>query len=175
MKNLLAATLVAGALALPASALPAFAHHPGEGAVTSVGEAVSVSHAYTFANAGTAHSMRVYLTIENRGDSAVELTGASADFAETVLFEAQTLDGGTLRTATAETLSIGAGQTLTLQPGAVWIELESVKKAFAAGDHFHLDLTFASLGTVEIEVEVEAPPAAGDHHDHDHDHDESGV
>ncbi len=51
---------------------------------------------------------------------------------------------------------INPGQVLTLQPGAAWIDLESVHRTFTHGEHFDMTLTFEEAGTVEIEVEIEA-------------------
>jgi copper(I)-binding protein len=159
MKRLLAATLLA------ATATCAYAHHDGER--YQVG-ALIVSHAYMYENAATAHATKVYLTIENTGDEADRLVGATVDFATKVVFEGQAVDGeGTLSVTEVKAIGIAPGQTLTLQPGAIWIELEGVKKTFEHGEHFDMTLTFEKAGTVEIEVEIEEVPA-GEGHDHDH-------
>jgi copper(I)-binding protein len=159
MKRLLAATLLA------ATATFAYAHHDGER--FKVGD-LMVSHAYMYENAATAHATRVYLTIENTGSAADRLVGASVDFATKVVFEGQAIDTeGTLAVTEVTALGIAPGQTLTLQPGAMWIELEGVHKTFEHGEHFDMTLTFEKAGTVEIEVEIEEAP---DGEDHDHDH-----
>ena len=159
MKRLLAAALLA------ATATYAYAHHDGER--FKVGD-LMVSHAYTYENAASAHATRVYLTIENTGAEADRLIGAAVDFAAKVVFEGQTVDGeGTLAVTEVTAFGIAPGQTLTLQPGAMWIELEGVKQAFEHGEHFDMTLTFEKAGTVEIEVEIEELPDAEDH-DHDH-------
>lgn len=160
MKRLLAATVLA------ATATYAFAHHDGER--FKVGD-LMVSHAYMYENAATAHATKVYLTIENVGADADRLVGASVDFATKVVFEGQAIDAdGTLAVTEVTAVSIAPGQTLTLQPGAIWIELEGVKETFEHGEHFDMTLTFEKAGTVEIEVEIEELPD-GDDHDHDHD------
>ncbi|MEN3792241.1 copper chaperone PCu(A)C [Fulvimarina sp. MAC3] len=161
MKHFLVAALLGASMMTPA-----FAHHAGEQVQAAAN--VTVSHAYTFENADMAHSMRVYLTITNGSEEAVELTGASVGFAENALFEAQAIENGSLVTAQPETITVNVGQTLTMQPGGAWIELESVQQTFEHGEHFDLTLTFAGMEPVEIEVEVEEAP--GEKHDHDHDH-----
>ncbi|WP_187289024.1 copper chaperone PCu(A)C [Fulvimarina pelagi] len=168
MKNILVAALF-GVTGMT----PAFAHHAGE--QMQAAEGVTVSHAYTFENAEMAHSMRVYLTITNGSDEAVELTGASVGFAENVLFEAQALENGSLTTTQPETITVNAGQTLTMQPGGAWIELESVQQTFEHGEHFDLTLTFTGMDPVQIEVEVEEAPGAEHDHDHDHSHEDGEV
>lgn len=152
---------------------PAIAHHAGE--QFRVSDEVSVGHAYTIENAPMAQAMRVYLTVRNEGDEAVEVTGASVDFAQDVRFMAQTVKDGTLETANLEKIRVDAGQTLTMQPGAVWIELDGVQETFEHGEHFHMTLAFADIGSVEIEVEVEETPGATPSDDHDHDHESGEV
>ncbi len=157
----LAATMVAGA---------ALAHHDED--VFAKGDVV-VSHAWTYENAETAHAMRVYLTIENTGTAPDRLTAASVTFADAVLLEGQAIGAdGSLETRQFPAIAVAPGQVLTMQPGAVWIELQGVQRTFDAGDHFHMAVTFENAGSVEIDVEVEA---TGEHdHDHDHDHGEAG-
>lgn len=143
----------------------AVAHHAGE--VSKAGDIV-VSHSYTYENAEMAHSMRVYLTLDNQGDAADRLVEASVDFADDVHFQAQVLEEGTLKTSEVEAISVEPGQVVTMQPGAVWIELEGVQAVYEHGEHFHMTLTFETAGTVEVEVEVEEAGDHGEEHDHDH-------
>ncbi len=160
MKRLLAAAIVAAT-----AVTTGYAHHDGDR--FKVGD-LMVSHAYTYENAATAHATRVYLTIENVGAEGDRLTGASVDFATRVLFEGQAIDAeGTLAVTEINAVSIAPGQTLTFQPGAIWIELEGVKRTFEHGEHFYMTLTFETAGTVEIEVEIEEVPNGHDDHDHD--------
>ncbi|MDQ0315674.1 copper chaperone PCu(A)C [Amorphus orientalis] len=159
--------IVLGALAAGLFATAAVAHHAGER--VSSGE-IAVSHSYTFENAEMAHSMRVYTTIENIGAEPDKLIKASVPFADHVHFQGQVLSAeGALETRELKAITINGGQTLTLQPGAVWIELESVHETFEHGEHFDIELTFEKAGLVTVEVEVEE--IEGEEHDaHDHDH-----
>ncbi|SLN73389.1 hypothetical protein ROJ8625_03926 [Roseivivax jejudonensis] len=154
-------TLFATAIAA-ASVMPAFAHHDGDTASTS---GIVVSHAHTVEVSATAHSMDVFLTIENTSDVAVTLTGASVDFAADGVFQAPSVDdSGKMSVREVTALEIAPGQVLTMQPSGVHVVFHDVKRAFEAGEHFHADLTFEDVGTLEIEVEVEAG-------DHDLEHD----
>ena len=149
---------IAAALALVA-ALPATAHHDGD---IYAKENVQVSHAWTAETASMAHAIEVYMTIENAGDEPVTLTGAEVDFAKAGVFQAQVVgDDGTLRTKDVKAIEIAAGQSVTMQPGALHIVFNDVQQVLHAGDHFHAHLQFAEAGELEIEVEVEAPD---DHH-----------
>lgn len=152
----IAATLMSGA---------AIAHH--DEIVWSTGDVV-VSHAWTYENAEMAHAMRVYLTVENTGDAADRLVSASVPFAERVLFEGQAMDAdGALEHRVFDAITVGPNQTITMQPGAVWIELDSVQATFEHGEHFDMTLTFENAGTIAIEVEVEAADDHEDGHDHE--------
>lgn len=155
--------LAAGFAALSLLAGAALAHHDGD-VFSRAG--MNVSHAYTFENADTAHSMRVYLTMHNTAAEADRLIGVRVPFARKVLFEGQAMSAdGTLAVRELTGIAIAPGQTITLQPGSLWIELESVRRTFEHGDHFDMDLTFEKAGTIGIEVEVEALDEA----DHDED------
>ncbi len=138
---------------------PVLAHHVGE--MWQAGDVV-VSHAWTYENAEMEHAMNVYLSLDNQGLSADKLVAAAASFADSTHFQAQVLSAdGTLELREITAIQVNPGQALTLQPGAVWIELESVHQTFEHGEHFDLVLTFENSGTVEIEVEVEEED---DHH-----------
>ena len=157
MRTLIATALVA------ATAGVALAHHDGD--IFRKGDMV-VSHAYTFENAKMAHSMRVYLTLANAGAAADRLVSASVPFAGRVLFEGQAIGtDGTLSVREIAAVAVEPGQTITFQPGALWIELESVSATFEHGEHFDMTLVFERAGAIEIEVEVEE---ADEHGDDDH-------
>jgi len=135
------------------TATVAMAHHAGE--AFPVGDLV-VSHAWTYETADTGHATKVYLTIQNNGDRADRLVEASADFAPLVNLQAQAIGSdGTLAVRDLAAIEIAPGQSLTLQPGAVWLQLEGLQTSFAHGQFFHLDLTFEHAGSVEIDVVVE--------------------
>ena len=153
--------LLIGAAMTVMAAGAAIAHHAGE--TFPVGDLV-VSHAWTYETAAAGHSTKVYLTIANNGDAADRLIDARVDFAGQVVMQAQTVAAdGTLGVQDVSGISIEPGQTLTLQPGAMWLELEGVQRAFKHDQHFHMDLTFETAGAVEIDVWVEE----ADEHDHD--------
>lgn len=144
-----------GAAATLMAATAALAHHEGD--IFPVGDLV-VSHAWTYATAEAGHSTKVYLTIENGGAEADRLIDASVSFAPRIVMQAQAVDAeGTLAVPDLKAIRIEPGQVLTLQPGAIWLELEGVQASFVDGQYFHMDLTFEQAGTVEIDVGVNAP------------------
>lgn len=153
--------LLSSALLSLGLAGPVAAHHAGE--IAKAGEVV-VSHAWMHENAGTAHSTSVYLTIDNQGAEADKLIGAEVDFADEAIFQAQTVSAeGTLEIRDVSGIGVEPDQVLTLKPGVVWIELESVQRTFEHGEHFDMTLTFEKAGRVEVEVEIEPL----DEHDHE--------
>jgi hypothetical protein len=131
----------------------ALAHHDGD--IFAAGD-IRVSHAWTGETSAKAHAVEVYLTIANTGQTADRLLAAEAHFAEPAVFQAQILAGdGSLTTEEVVSVEIAAGQQITFQPGGLRIVLNDVQQSLMAGDHFHLELTFAKAGTLEIDVEVE--------------------
>jgi hypothetical protein len=146
--------LIIGAAAAVMAAGAALAHHAGD--TFPVGDIV-VSHAWTYETAEAGHATKVYLTIQNNGDAADRLLEASVDFAPRVVMQAQAVDAeGTLAVQNLKAIRIEPGQVLTLQPGAIWLELEGVQQSFSDGQYFHMDLTFETAGSVEIDVGVNA-------------------
>ena len=159
--------LLSSALLSLGLAYPAVAHHAGE--TSELGKLV-ISHAWMHENAGMAHSTSVYLTIENQGTEADKLIGAEVDFADEAVFQAQTVGAdGVLAVRDIGGISIDPDQVLTLKPGVVWIELESVHRTFEHGDHFDMTLTFEKAGTVEVEVQIEPV----DEHEAEHEKEET--
>jgi periplasmic copper chaperone A len=153
--------LLSSALLSLGLACPAGAHHEGE--VYQLGKLV-ISHAWMLENAEMEHSSSVYLTIDNQGMEADKLIAAKFDFADQAVFQAQAVDAdGVLEVRDINGVKVNPSQVLTLKPGLLWIELESVHQTFEHGEHFDMTLTFEKAGTIEIEVEIE--PA--DEHEHD--------
>lgn len=144
-------------------AAPGLAHHVGE--IFKAGELV-VSHAWMLENAEMGHSTSVYLTVENQDSEPDTLIDASVPFADEVVFQGQTVSAeGVLEVEDLAGIKIGPGQVLTLKPGVVWIELESVHATFEHGQHFDMTLVFERAGDVDIEVEIE--PVDEDEHEHE--------
>jgi periplasmic copper chaperone A len=151
--------IIAAGMAIMAAGA-AFAHHAGD--TYDVGDLV-VSHAWTYETSGAGHSSKVYLTIQNDGDAADRLVEASVDFAGRVVMQAQAIGSdGTLAVQDVAAIAVQPGQVLTLQPGAIWLELEGVQRTFVDGQHFHMTLVFETAGAVEIDVWVNE---ADDHDD----------
>jgi copper(I)-binding protein len=134
-------------------AVPAIAHHDGD---TFQKSGLVISHAHTDEPSPSAHSIHVYMTVENTGDAADRLVAASVPFAAAGRFEANVLGAdGVLTVATVPAIAIEPGQTVSMEPGSIRIVFDDVKRTISAGEHFDMTLTFENAGTVEVEVEIE--------------------
>ena len=141
------------AAALIAAPFAVAAHHDGDRVVA---DTVAVSHAWTEETGAMAHGVAVYLTVENLGEEAVRLIGATTGFTAPGVFQAPVLGAdGTLAIRDVPAVEIAPGQTVAFQPGGLRISLQDAQRAHDAGDHFPMTLEFEALGALEVEVAVE--------------------
>ena len=146
-------THMLAAAAMIAAPLAVSAHHDGD---RFVAETVAVSHVWTEETGLMAHGVEVYLTVENLGEEAVRLIGATTGFTAPGVFQAPVLgEGGALAIRDVPAIEIAPGQTVAFQPGGLRVSFQNVQRAHDAGDHFHMTLEFEELGALEVEVEVE--------------------
>lgn len=122
--------------ALPA---PSLAHE------FALGDLV-VGHPFSLADSSEAG--RGYLTVTNNGAEADALLAVEAPFPQVSLHRAAD-------TPPVERLPIGAGETLTLAPGAHHIAFEGLEEALVAGDAIPATLVFEKAGRLEVEFVVE--------------------
>jgi copper(I)-binding protein len=142
-------------------AAPVAAHHAGD---IAGADQIRISHAWTEETGAMAHAIEVYVTIENLGEEADRLIAATTDFTQAGVFQAAVMQAdGTVAVQDVPAVQIGAGQSVTFQPGGIHIVLNDVQRTFRAGEHFDMTLEFASAGPMIVEVEVESHDA----HDHD--------
>lgn len=149
-----AATLAVAPL-VATIAVPAAAHHDE---VIVEANGVRVSHAHTEAPSATAHSIHVYMTVENLTEAADTLVSASVSFAAPGRFEANVLGAdGVLAVQPVAAVAVAPGQIVSMEPGSLRVVFDDVKRTLEAGDHFQMTLTFDNAGTLEVNVEIEAP------------------
>lgn len=148
-------TLAAGALAGALLVAPALAHHAMEGGVYEIGP-IQVHHIWSRANPPMAHAGAVYLTITNTGDAPDRLVATSTEAAEAAHLHTHLVENDIAKMRPVEAIEIEPGESLTLEPGGLHIMLMGLKRTFAEGDTFDMELTFAEAGTVEVGVRVEA-------------------
>lgn len=95
-----------------------------------------------------------FMVLDNQGASAVTVTGASAEVAETVeLHDMVMTDGKATMTRMESGIEVPAGKGQLLQPGGMHVMLMGLKEELAAGGEVTLTLTLSD----DSEIEVTAP------------------
>jgi copper(I)-binding protein len=111
--------------------------------------------------AGAGGNSAVYLTLANRGRVADTLLGGASPVASRVEIHESFLDGDIMRMREVGPMEIGAGETLTLQPGGLHIMLVGLRGSLVAGDTIPLTLRFRRAGARELRVPVRAMSPGG--------------
>lgn len=143
--------IVAGVL----SALSAQAHE------AMVGD-LEIGHSWSRATAPTAPTGAVYFAVENHGDTADRLLGATGDVADAVeLHRSSTDDAGTAQMDPLDGIDIPAHGEAELAPGGDHIMLIGLHAPLKEGTSFPLTLTFEHAGTVTVDVEVQSIGSSG--------------
>ena len=138
-------------------------------------DSLFIDHPWARAMPTTATTGATYLRIDNNGevgDRLLEIETPAAEFAE--LHEHVHAEG-LMKMQKAADLTIGAGESVTLEPGGYHIMLMNLKRPLVDGEKFPLTLRFEQAGSVEVEVAVhkDAPtpknkPAVEAHGEHTH-------
>jgi copper(I)-binding protein len=103
-----------------------------------------------------------YVTLENRGDQPVALTGAhSAAYAEVMLHHSST-QGGMSRMAMVESLPIPAHGTVVLAPGGYHLMLMQPGAAVLPGSEVKLQLQFDDGSSLPVDFIARPANALGD-------------
>jgi periplasmic copper chaperone A len=108
----------------------------------------------------------VYMTLENKTNTADRLTGVSSDVAAQVqIHEMAVVDGIMQMRQVAGGLPIAAGGSVILKPGSYHVMLIGLKRPLVAGETLPLTLTFANAGNISVTVPVQAMGAMQGHTD----------
>ncbi len=130
-----------------AAASPATSPAPGAG--------IAVSDAWVRAVASASETSGGYLTIANSGGQDDALTGAASPVAASVEVHETSMDSsGMAGMHPVDSVPVGAGQTVKLQPGGYHLMIMGLTKPLKAGDTVELDLTFQRAGKVVVQAEV---------------------
>jgi len=152
------ATLLAAAfLSLGALSATADAHEQ------KLGDLV-LHHAWSRATPGGAKSGAAYVEIENTGNEADQLVGASSDVAAMTEVHQMSMDGGMMTMKPAGAVDIPAHGKVELKPHGLHVMLMGLKKPLAEGDTFVVTLTFAKAGSVDLQVVVGKVDDMGEEH-----------
>ncbi len=103
----------------------------------------------------TAPVLAGYLTLANRGDETLVLSGARSASFERVELHSMSMDNGVMRMRKLERVEIEPGRTLELAPGGKHLMLIGPKRPFAAGERIPVELELcAGKPALRVELEV---------------------
>lgn len=121
------------------------------------GDSITVQQPWSRATPNGAKTGAVYMTIDNKSDTADKLTGVSSDVADKVQVHEMKVENGIMqmREITGG-LPVPANGSVVLKPGSYHVMLIGLKKPLTAGETFPLKLTFAKAGTISVTVPVQA-------------------
>ena len=122
-----------------------------------------IDHPFARATPPGARSGGVFLSVENKGDSADRLLRVSTPVAGTAELHQMVLDGGVMRMRAIAGLDVKPGARVVLQPGGYHVMLTDLKRPLQAGDSFPLTLGFEKAGSIEVNVMVESMSAGAMH------------
>ncbi|RLA45004.1 MAG: copper chaperone PCu(A)C [Gammaproteobacteria bacterium] len=112
-----------------------------------------------------------YLTVINRGDTGVTITGASADdLADKVEIHTTREIDGYMRMEQLRDLSVAAGQSVQLAPGGTHLMLLGLARMPLSGETVQLCLELATGEEVCAVAEVRKTVAAQQTHNHHEQH-----
>jgi copper(I)-binding protein len=109
-----------------------------------------------------------FLTIEDKGNGADRLTGASTDAAQKVEIHEMSMEDGVMKMrALPDGIEIKPGETVTLKPGGLHLMMFGLKEKLVPGATVRLTLSFAKAGAIKVELPVQnigatAPPPAAE-------------
>jgi copper(I)-binding protein len=105
-----------------------------------------------------------YLALVNTGTEADTLLGVAAGFAKSAMLHESSVDAsGIARMTHREALTIGPGETVTLEPGALHVMFMGLSAPLAEGAMVPATLTFEHAGRVAVEFTVEAKGTSHNH------------
>ena len=178
-RRALVLSLVAGVCSFGGGLAPAQA----QGTTAASSSGVVLSQAWVRPAAKGQRVTGGYLQIQAR--EAVSLVGVSTPVAGKAEVHEMKMEGDVMRMRALPSLPVGAGQTVSLQPGGNHLMLMDLKQPVAAGSQVSLSLKFKDAKGQAFEVPVsavvqtvapgQAPMKAGaghgdhaDHHGHHH-------
>lgn len=131
------------------------------GVHAAAADQVHASHAWIRVLPGTLPAGG-YVTLENRGDQPVALTGArSTAYAEVMLHHSST-QGGMSRMAMVESLAIPAHGSVVLGPGGYHLMLMKPAAAVLPGNRVQMQMQFDDGSSLPVDFVARPANALGD-------------
>ena len=133
------------------------------GPAVARGAAIRIIHPWTRPTTPHALTGVGYLTIENKGDAADRLVGASSPAARSVELHQEKISGAVMSMAAVPGgLAIPAHARVTLAPGGYHLMLVAPGHPFQRGQTVPVTLDFEHAGPVKVGLSVEqAAPSGG--------------
>jgi copper(I)-binding protein len=122
-----------------------------EGSSTS-SSSVSVTDPWGWSS--TPDRAAVYFTVENTGDQAVRIVGASSDVAGTVQVHETTMVDGTASMQEVDGVDVPAGGGVTFEPGGYHVMMMDIPEPLEVGSAIDVTLTFADGFETLISAEI---------------------
>lgn len=105
-----------------------------------------------------------YFLLENDTTQPLTLVSASSPVSEKVEFHNHVQENGVMKMVHVPSVTVAAGETLTLQPGSYHLMLFGLKKPLKKGEMVPVTLTTKSGFSIAIEAKV--TDAIAKHHHH---------
>jgi copper(I)-binding protein len=115
---------------------------------------IVVSDAWVRASIGQSSTSAAYLIIENRGTTDDKLISIATPVAAMAHLHESLDANGVMQMRAVPALSIKAGETVVLKPGALHVMMMNLKSPLKAGDTATLMLTFANAGKFSVDAKV---------------------
>jgi copper(I)-binding protein len=142
-------------------------------AIASQETALEFSNAWVRSLPPSQSNTAGYLTLVNRGETAVAVVGASSDLAKKVELHTTRQVDGLMRMERLEGLAVAPGETVELAPGGTHLMLLGLAYMPVPGDEVRLCLQLASGEEVCTNAEVRGGGKAPDAQDHQQHHQEN--
>lgn len=127
---------------------------------------VVIEQAWVRAMPPTQRMTAAYLTVINRGDGPVKITGASSPLASAAeLHESREVDGYT-RMERLHQLPLAAGEAVHLSPGGMHLMLMGLEHMPAPGSTVQLCLSLSAGEAVCVDAPVKKDAGTTDHRHH---------
>jgi len=121
-------------------------HHEGHA------EGIRTVHAWIQATSD--RTALLFVEIENNSANDIKITGGETDVAENVELVGFQLKDGEADYAVLPAVPVKAGKELMLAPNGLALRLNGLKRSFAKGEEFEIEIEF-DFGHIEMHAQVE--------------------
>lgn len=131
------------------------------GALASEASQVEVTHAWIRVLPGTLPAAG-YATLNNKGDEAAAMVGASSPDYTQVMLHQSTVEGGMARMHMIKSLNVPAHGSVQLAPGGYHLMLMKAKQTVTPGQTVKVTLRFADGSEQVVDFAARPANASGD-------------